>query len=122
GPAATKNLAILIPPVDDAYDLYWNGKKIGSYGGLPPKANWWSSGHNAVYPLPAASGSGVLALRVWKAPLSSVDPSMLGGLRFAPLIGDADILTAQAKLPYYRRDEQRLPDLLISAVVLVAGF
>ncbi|HEU4981177.1 MAG TPA: SpoIIE family protein phosphatase [Acidobacteriaceae bacterium] len=122
GPTATKNLAILIPPVDDAYDLYWNGKKIGSYGGLPPKANWWSSGHNAVYPLPAASGSGVLALRVWKAPLSSVDPSMLGGLRFAPLIGDADILTAQAKLPYYRRDEQRLPDLLISAVVLVAGF
>ena len=28
GPAAT--LAILIPPVDDAYEIYWNGKKIGS--------------------------------------------------------------------------------------------
>ena len=86
-----------------------------------PKASWWQSGHNAVYSLPA-SGSGVLALRVWKAPLSSVVPSALGGFEAAPLIGDADILTAQAKLPYYRRDEQRLPDLLISAVVLVAGF
>jgi len=34
GAAATKNLAILIPPVDDVYDLYWNGKKIGSYGAI----------------------------------------------------------------------------------------
>src|SRR6185437_16152144 len=77
--AATKNLAILIPPVDDVYDIYWNGKKIGSYGAMPPHANWWQIGHSAIYPLSPSSGSGVLALRVWKAPLSSVDPSTNGG-------------------------------------------
>lgn len=70
-------LAILIPPVDDAYEIYWNGKKIGSYGSLPPHAVWWAVGHSAVYALGAAPVSGVLALRVWKAPLSSVDLSGL---------------------------------------------
>ena len=74
-PAQTKNLAILIPPVDDVYDLYWNGKKIGSYGAMPPHARWWPTGHGVVYNLPPSPETGVLALRVWKAPLSSIDPS-----------------------------------------------
>jgi hypothetical protein len=120
-PAGTKNLAILIPPVDDVYDLYWNGKKIGSYGAMPPHAHWWQLGHSAVYNLPDSSGNGVLALRVWKAPLSSVDPSTNGGFEGPPLLGDARVLAEQARLPFYRSDERRLPDLLISAVVLVAG-
>lgn len=121
GSPGTTNLAILIPPVDDVYDLYWNGKKIGSYGAMPPHANWWSQGHSAVYNLPSSSGEGVLALRVWKAPLSSIDPSTNGGFEGVPLLGDADVLAAQSRLPFYRSDERRLPDLLISAVVLVAG-
>lgn len=122
GASATKNLAILIPPVQDVYDLYWNGKKIGSYGAMPPRANWWSIGHGAVYTLPPSPESGVLALRVWKAPLSSIDPSTSGGFTAAPLIGDANVLAAQARLPRYTHDEHQLPDLLISAVVLVMGF
>ncbi|MFZ0662175.1 MAG: SpoIIE family protein phosphatase [Acidobacteriaceae bacterium] len=122
GSEATKNLAVLIPPVDDVYDLYWNGKKIGSYGAMPPHANWWQVGHSAVYKLPPSPETGVLALRVWKATLSSVDPSTNGGFEAVPLLGDADVLAAQSRLPMYRRDEHRLPDLLISAVVLVAGF
>jgi phosphoserine phosphatase RsbU/P len=120
-PAGTKSLAILIPPVDDVYDIYWNGKKIGSYGAMPPHANWWSFGHSAVYTLPVSSGEGVLALRVWKAPLSSIDPSTNGGLEGVPLIGDASVLADQAKVPFYTNDETSLPYLLISAVVLVVG-
>lgn len=121
GAAATKNLAILIPPVDDVYDLYWNGKKIGSYGAMPPNANWWSSGHSVVYPLPSSPGTGVLALRVWKAPLSSIDPSTNGGFESTPLLGDPGVLAAQAKLPFYTNDETGLPGLLIAAVVLIVG-
>ncbi|HTV05231.1 MAG TPA: SpoIIE family protein phosphatase [Acidobacteriaceae bacterium] len=121
GPAATKHLAVLIPPVEDAYDLYWNGKKIGSYGGFPPHAIWWITGHGAVYNLPQNTGSGVLALRVWKAPLSSVDPSEVGGFLAAPSLGDARILATNPVLRSYTNDEHRLPNLLISAVILVAG-
>ena len=38
--AGTK-LALLIPPIQDAYEIYWNGQKLGAYGVLPPHANWW---------------------------------------------------------------------------------
>jgi Stage II sporulation protein E (SpoIIE) len=121
GATSTKNLAVLIPPVDDAYDLYWNGAKIGSYGGLPPHAGWWLRGHSVAYSLPISTGTGVLALRVWKAPLSSIDPSTSGGFESVPLIGDAAVLATQARLPFYRNDEVQLPRVLISAVVLIAG-
>jgi hypothetical protein len=123
GPVSAKNLAILIPPVDDAYDLYWNGKEIGSYGSLPPHADWWLLGHSVVYTLPtsSSSGSGVLALRIWKAPLSSIDPSTNGGFEAVPLIGDSAVLATQARLPFYRNDEVQQPRVLISAVILVAG-
>lgn len=121
GPAAAKSLAVFIPPVDDAYDLYWNGKKIGSYGGLPPHAVWWLTGHSAVYSLPVSSGTGVLALRVWKAQLSTIDLATNGGFESVPLLGDPDVLAAQAKLPYDQNDETQLPRALIAAVVLVAG-
>ena len=118
---AAKSLVILIPPVDDVYDLYWNGNKIGSYGGLPPHAVWWLQGHSAVYTLPVSSGSGILALRVWKAQLSSIDFATNGGFESVPLLGDPAVLAAQAKLPYYQNDERQLPRVLISAVVFVVG-
>jgi Stage II sporulation protein E (SpoIIE) len=115
----TTQLALLIPPAEDAYEVYWNGQKLGTYGGLPPHATWWQVGHGAIYPLPDTSG--LLALRVWKAPLSSVDPVEIGGFRQAPLLGDASVLAAQTRSVAYASDEQRLPDLLIAAVTLVIG-
>lgn len=117
--AGTNKLALLIPPIQDAYEVYWNGQKLGTYGMLPPQANWWQTGHSAIYPLPDSSG--LLALRVWKAPLSSVDPVEVGGLSEPPLLGDASVLAAQARSVAYASDERRLPDLLMSAVTLVIG-
>ncbi len=114
-------LAILVPPVDDAYEIYWNGKKIGSYGSLPPHAVWWSNGHSAVYSLGAIPSNGVLALRVWKAPLASVDPSTLGGLNASPLLGNPSVLAVLAVAPRYLQEHRQLPQILIAAVVLVAG-
>jgi hypothetical protein len=115
----TKQLALLIPPIEDAYEVYWDGQKLGTYGMLPPHANWWQTGHGAVYLLPDSSGT--LALRVWKAPLSSVDPVEVGGFSEPPQLGDASVLAAQAKSAAYASDERRLPDLLMSAVTLVIG-
>ena len=115
------NLAILLPPVDDAYEIYWNGKKIGSYGSLPPHAVWWSSGHSAVYPLAETPVDGVLALRVWKAPLASTDMWGEGGLTAAPVLGSASFLASQAMEPRYQQEHHQLPQILIGAVVLVAG-
>lgn len=118
---ANSKLAILIPPVDDAYEIYWNGKKIGSYGSLPPHATWWLAGHSAVYPLGAAPVTGVLALRVWKAPLSSVDLNTSGGLNAAPELGSPSVLDLHAALPRYLQASGVLPQILIGAVIFVAG-
>ena len=117
--AGTRKLALLIPPVQDAYEVYWNGQRLGTYGMLPPNANWWIVGHVEVYPLPTTNG--VLALRVWKAPLSSVDPAESGGLTATPLLGDVSVLAAQAQSVAYRNDERRMPNFLIGAVTLVLG-
>ncbi len=114
-------VAILIPPVDDAYEIYWNGKKIGSYGSLPPHAVWWSNGHSAVYPLGEIPVNGVLALRAWKAPLASTDMWGEGGLSGPPLLGNAAVLADQAMAPRYLQEHHQLPQILIGAVVLVAG-
>ncbi len=114
-------LSILIPPVDDAYEIYWNGRKIGSYGSLPPHAAWWPVGHSAVYSLGALPLKGVLALRVWKAPLASTDPWGEGGLNAAPVLGNASVLELQAMAPRSLQEHRQLPQILIGAVVLVAG-
>ncbi|HTZ59434.1 MAG TPA: SpoIIE family protein phosphatase [Acidobacteriaceae bacterium] len=117
--AGTKNLALLIPSAQDTYEIFWNGQKLGTYGSLPPHAEWWITGHAAVYPLPGTSG--VMALRVWKAPLSSVDPAEVGGFSDSPLLGDAALLTTKAQSDAYIRDERRLPGSLMAAVNLVIG-
>jgi hypothetical protein len=117
--AGTKKLALLIPPAQDAYEIYWNGQKLGTYGSLPPSAEWWIAGHANVYPLPGTSG--VVALRVWKAPLSSVDPAEVGGFTQSPLLGDASLLASQARSIAYANDERRLSNSLMGAVNLVIG-
>ncbi len=119
GPAG--KISILFPPVEDAYEIYWNGKKMGSYGSLPPHAVWWSNGHSAVYPLAEAPVDGVLALRVWKAPLASTDMWGEGGLTAPPVLGNASVLARQAMEPRYLQEHHQLPQILIGAVVLVAG-
>jgi hypothetical protein len=121
---ADKSLAILIPPVDDAYELYWNGKKIGTYGKLPPHAKWWGLGHSAVYSIPAdASGNanGILAIRVWKAPLSSTDQATSGGLNAAPMVGNKSVLAMQAMEPRFERERRSMPGFLMAAAIFVAG-
>jgi phosphoserine phosphatase RsbU/P len=121
---ADKSLAIMIPPVDDLYELYWNGEKIGTYGKLPPHATWWAFGHSAVYSIPvdgSGNASGVLAIRAWKAPLASTDLSTMGGLTAAPVIGNQSVLSMRAMEPRYRQERQRLPGLLMAAAIFVAG-
>jgi Stage II sporulation protein E (SpoIIE) len=85
-PGASPDIALYLPVVSDAYEVYWNGALVGHYGKLPPEPVWYFS------PPPQTMGlgqarSGVLAVRVWKAPLTSNDSVMSGGFSAAPSIG-----------------------------------
>ncbi len=88
------NYALLMPQVDDAYEVYWNGKLIGHCGKLPPHARWYYSSLFRTFAVPTAD-SGIIAIRVWKSPLLFVDPPSLGGMNGPPLLGDANTISAQ---------------------------
>lgn len=85
-PAAPPHIALYLPVINDAYEVYWNGVLVGHYGKLPPDPVWY------YLPPPQTMGlgqarSGVLAVRVWKAPLSSNDSVIKGGFSAVPSIG-----------------------------------
>jgi hypothetical protein len=113
-------LTILMPPIDDTYELYWNGKKIGGRGKVPPHASWDAFPHASTFTLPSASG--VLAIRVWMPTLSSADPVTLGGLESAPRIGDSTYLELQKKTPRMVFERASLPTLISSVLMMVSGF
>jgi hypothetical protein len=92
----TGQYEVLINYVDDAYEVYWNGKLIGSAGKVPPHASWFYTMLPHTFPL-VGSSVGVLAIRVWKSPLTIFQDSSLGGLSDAPIVGDPDVIQLKKK-------------------------
>jgi sigma-B regulation protein RsbU (phosphoserine phosphatase) len=77
-PANIDQASILLPEIDNSYEVFADGKLIGSFGKMPPHAAYYGNGsYYKVYALPAApSGSHSerklkIALRVW------LDPSQI---------------------------------------------
>lgn len=80
-------LALLIPRIDDAYEIYWNGVLIGRNGEFPPHPRWPESSQPPQEFELGSVHQGVLAVRVWKAPQLSEDTGLRGGFELAPLVG-----------------------------------
>ena len=92
-PDASPDVALFLPPVDDAYEVYWNGVLVGHDGGFPPYLVW----HFRPPPKTMGLGpvrSGVLAFRVYKVPLGSFDTGLQGGFNAAPAIGSPEAIGA----------------------------
>lgn len=87
-------LALLMPPVNDAYEVYWNGRRIGGSGSVPPSPHWFYTTPFAMMPLPDV-GPGLLAIRIWKSPLLFVDSDALGGFTGVPILGDREAVAAE---------------------------
>lgn len=96
-----EQLAILIPAVEDAYELYWNGKLVGTYGALPPHPVWYYDLRPHTWGLGPAQ-SGVLALRVWKAPFDSYDNGRQGGFYAPPVLGSPKAIGNAISVMDYR--------------------
>ncbi len=91
---APKDRALLIPQIDDVYEIYWNGDLVGKNGSFPPKPSWYISQPPQTYGLGPIQ-NGVLAIRVWKAPLSSNDPDSGGGFEGTPVLGGPEAIAAR---------------------------
>jgi hypothetical protein len=115
-----------VPWAEEACEVYWNGRLVGSFGRLPPAAVWYNGPRPSRFDLGPAT-SGVLAVRVWMAPFGSFDTGLQGGFYGAPIVGDpVSIDTRMAAMNYdWLRGQQLLFALnslyaLVGLVSLVA--
>ena len=112
-------LALLIPYVQDACEVYWNGVLVGSVGKVPPRPSWYLGQVPAAIPL-GAPRSGVLAIRVWKAPHVYLSSPYEGGLVGMPQAGSLEAINALVDRSAYTNLRGRVFELaeqLISGLV-----
>jgi hypothetical protein len=117
---ASSNFALLVPAIDDAYQIYWNGVEVGHLGTLPPHMVLYEGVPAQTFGLGTVR-SGVLAIRVWKNVLASNDPSNLGGFEALPLIGSPGAIeAAKAQLDFAWLRGQQFTFGLTSLYALVS--
>jgi phosphoserine phosphatase RsbU/P len=119
-PGASPDFALLIPPIEDAYEIYWNGVLVKRYGKLPPRPEWYCDPVTQTVGLGPVR-SGVLAVRVWVAPGGSFVTGTEGGFTATPYIGSPEAIAALKDSSDYRwLRSQQLSFGLNSLYALVA--
>ncbi len=125
-PLPNRKLAILMPPVEDAYELFWNGILIGHQGKPPPSAVWYLE-HRQSFALPVpekGAADGVLAIRVWTAKLVSYSAETTGGLTALPFLGSppsiADRVGSQDFTAIRKSFYRRIINIIFAIIGIVA--
>ena len=119
-PGASPDFALLVPAIDDAYQIYWNGVEVGHLGAVPPHMVLYEGVPPQTFGLGPVR-TGVLAIRVWKNVLASNDPSNLGGFEGLPLIGSPEAIdAAKAKTDFAWLRSQQFTFGLTSLYALVS--
>jgi hypothetical protein len=90
-PGASPDVTLLIPAIDDVYELFWNGVSVGQLGSFPPRVDFQFGIPAQIYGL-GPIRSGVLAVRVFKLPSMSVDDGSAGGFERLPLAGSPEAI------------------------------
>ncbi len=119
GTPAHAELALFLPGVDDAAEVYWNGRLVGSYGKVPPHPVWYPQQSPQTYSLGPAQ-SGVLAIRVWSAPIVYLNYPEQGGLWVTPRIGTVEGVAALATADHYlwlQRNQFHFAVCLVCAII-----
>jgi hypothetical protein len=91
---ASPDVTLLIPAIDDVYQVFWNGVPVGQLGSFPPRVDFQFGIPAQVYGLGPAR-SGVLAVRVFKLPSMSVDDGTAGGFEALPLAGSPEAIATK---------------------------
>lgn len=119
-PGASPDFALLIPAIDDVYEVYWNGQAVGHLGKMPPHWVEYSGVPAQIIKLGPAR-DGVLAVRVWKTPLFSNDDGKAGGFEAAPLIGSPESIAqarGQLDFEWLRHQQFRFALTILYALVM----
>ena len=119
GPDGPSVISLLVPGMEDACEVYWNGRLVGELGKVPPHPLWFEGLRPKSFVL-GRPGQGVLAVRVWKAPFDSFDSGLQGGFYAPPQLGGPrSIAAALENLNYEWLRSQQLTFALDSLYALV---
>jgi hypothetical protein len=119
GAAVGTDLALYLPGLQNAAEIYWNGRLVGSFGKVPPHPVWYESEVPEIYSLGPAE-SGVLAFRVWSAPIIYLSLPEQGGLIVTPKISTAEgaeTLKTARRYHWLKSQEFDFAVSLVSAIV-----
>lgn len=119
-PGASADVALYVPPINDAYQVYWNGVLVGQHGKMPPHAVWYYLPVSETMSLGQAR-SGVLAVRVWRAELTSSDSGAQGGFVAAPSIGSPPAIGALKTGSDYRWLSRNESLIILDGLYLLVG-
>lgn len=122
-PSSHRQLALYVPKIMTSYQVFADGKMIGSYGGFPPDATIYNI-HQHILLLPQEQSSQIeIAIRVWHWPHWSMYHG--GGFSAPPRIGEVDQLkhwmTLQDRETFWALTDQNISALL-NFLYCVAGF
>jgi hypothetical protein len=124
GPAGQK-LALAGPAViDDAYQVFADGKLLGSFGKFSGKTPVSYNGQPMLFDAPpisdATQGAEVIAFRVWMAPETLIQQEDAGGIHTAPILGDAAVVGAGYTVTWLQLVEgDLLPESLMALAALL---
>ncbi len=107
-------LALLAPAyVEDAFELYWNGRLLGGSGDFAttPPAIFGARPQRFELPHDAANAASVLAIRVWMRDGAEREPDA-GGIHIAPRIGERSAID----LRYESQWRQTILGYIVDAV------
>ena len=122
-PVPQTEVALYIPHVRCAYELYWNGQLIGGFGSVPAKPFFR-------FAIPQTFGlgrprQGVLAIRVRTAPLDSSSSGNDRGMTATPLVGTPEAMVeieSANRQTQAKRSLVGFVQMLLLAEVVLIGF
>jgi len=115
-------LALYLPNVDSACEVYWNGIKVGSYGKVPPQPVWYGfAGTNGEVVTLGPPQSGELAIRGWKAPIVFLNAPNEGGLVAVPQVGSAEAMESLKLKAQYLRVQQFQFSITVARTCAIGG-
>ncbi len=95
------DIYLLIPQIQNVYEVYWNGRLVGHDGAMPPHPLFHFESEPAQIVNLGPARDGVLAVRVWAKPFVSFDNGVEGGFVSTPLAGSlAAVESEKAVLDY----------------------
>jgi hypothetical protein len=122
-PPEHAQLGLYLPRIMTSYQVFADGKLVGSFGGFPPDATIYALRPKLVLLPQDQAGDLEIAIRVWHWPYWSMDYG--GGLTGVPRIGDAGTLNnwamLQDKNTFWELSAQNCSALLC-LLYCIAGF